>query len=279
MANIDVISLIFESFELIRARYKEVAVPLMVLLLISGAGHIGGSSLSDMFGSPRSGSFGQDGESPLANAMSAPGGLLDGLAGDVLLALVAFVVALAFAFAVIILSVWFYISEHFHAVLIKKKITQGWQARIERHMVRAFVMALFEFALLGALVLCVVAIALAYPSIGLIGAMAVFALLAPVSICIGFFLIPAWMYYAIDRLPFFTSLSRSFSLVRGSMKHFLAFAVIFAMLGIGSAVASFYACCFSFIVSPVLAVFFALLSRVTLLKMKFSIERQEKLDV
>ena len=80
---------------------------------------------------------------------------------------------------------------------------------------------------------------------------------------------------AMDRLPFFQSLGRSFSLVRRNFVHFLVFAIIFAMLGVGSVVASIYACCFSFILMPVLAVFFALLSRVTLLKMKLAVEKQE----
>lgn len=274
MANIDVISLIFESFELIKARYKEVALPLLVLLLISGAGHVGGSSLSDAFGSKSNGATSQYGASPIANALSDSGALMAGLAGALLVVL-AIVVVVAFALAVLSLAIWFYISEHFHAILTKRKIAQGWQARMSRHLFRALVMVLFEFALLGVFVLAVVAIAMAYSSIGLIGAMLLFVLLVLAFLCLGIFLIPAWMYYAIDRLPFLTSLSRSFSLVRRNFVHFLVFALIFFMLGIGSVVASLYACCCSFILAPIMAVFFALLSRVTLLKIKLAIEKQE----
>ena len=276
MANIDVISLIFESFELIKARYKEVAVPIMVLLIIAGAGHFGGSSLSDALGSQRSGSLGHYDSSPLSNAMSGSDALLAGLTGGVLLVVLAFVVAMAFAMAVLSMAIWFYMSEHFNAVLIKKKIAQDWQARMKRHIIKAFVMALFEFALIGSAILAGVGIALSYSTIGLIGAVVLFALLAIAFVCLGFFIIPAWMYYAIDNLPFFESISRSFSLVSGNITHFLVFAIIFAMLGIGSGLASIYACCFSFILAPILTVFFALLSRVTLLKMKLGIEQQER---
>lgn len=275
MANIDVISLIFESFGLIRAHYKEVAFPLVVLLLLSGTGHIGGSSFSDVFGSEGSRSAGQDEGSEIANALFDSGGLSAELAG-VILIVVAIVVVLAFALCALDMAIWFYISEHFQAILTKGKIAKEWQSRMSAHLPRAFFMTLFEFILLGAIIAAVVAIALSYQSLGLALAIALFALVMLAFLCISVFIIPAWAYYAIDRLPFFTSLSRSFSLVRGNLAHFLVFAIIFLLLGMGSGAASVAACCFSFIVAPILTVFFALLSRVTLLKMKCAMEPAAK---
>ena len=271
MANIDVISLIFESFELVKAHYKEVALPLLVLMLMSGAGGFGGSSFSDVFGSKNSSASGAYRGSPLANAISDSGGLTAGLAG-VLLAVVAIVVVLVFVFSVLSMAIWFYISEHFQAILARKKLVKAWQPRMSAHLSRAFVMALFDFALLAVFIIAIVAIALSYKSIGLLSAIVLFALLVLVFICLGIFLAPAWIYYAIDRLPFFASLGRSFSLVQRNLVHFLVFVLIFFLLGIGSALASVFACCFSFILMPVFAVFFALLSRVTLLKMKNAME-------
>jgi len=274
MANIDVISLIFESFALIRARYREVAVPLMALLLLSGAGHVGNYSLSDLFSSKGSGSASQYNGSPLASSLSDSGALMAGLAG-VLLIIIAIVAVVAFVISVLRMAVWFYVSEHFHAILVKKKITKEWQQRMRSHLPRAFVMALFEFILIIALILAIAAIVLSYQSTGLVGAILLSMLLVLAFICLGIFLAPAWIYYAIDRLPFFQSLSRSLSLVRRNFVHFLVFAIIFFMLDMGSVIASFYACCFSFLLMPVLIVFFALLSRVTLIKMKLAIEKQE----
>ena len=275
MANIDVISLIFESFELIKAHYKEVALPLLALMLMSGAGGFGGSSFSDVFGSKNSSASGAYRGSPLANAMSDPGALSAGLAG-VLLAVVAIVVVLVFVFSVLSMAIWFYISEHFQAILAKKKLVKAWQPRMSAHLSRAFVMALFDFALLAVFIIAIVAIALSYKSIGLLSAIVLFALLVLVFICLGIFLAPAWIYYAIDRLPFFASLGRSFSLVQRNFAHFLVFVLIFFLLGIGSVFASVFACCFAFILMPVFTVFFALLSRVTLLKMKLAMEPSGK---
>lgn len=271
MANIDVISLIFESFELMRAHYKEVMFPLVVLLLLSGGGHIGGSSFSDLFGSKGGSSTSQATAAPLANALSDPGGLSAGLMG-VILIVVAIVVVLTFVLCTLEMSIWFYVSEHFQAILSKGKTAKEWKARMSAHLPRAFFMSLFEFALLGAFILAAAAIVLSYQSLGLAGAIALFALVVLAFLCISIFIIPAWIYYAIDRLPFFQSLSRSFSLVKGNLVHFLAFAIIFAMLGMGAGLASIAACCLSFIVAPIMAVFFGLLSRVTLLKMKNAME-------
>ncbi len=272
MADIDVISLIFESFDLVRARYKEVALPLMVLLLISGAGNFGGASLSDVMGSQGAGTNYYD-ESPIANALSDSGGLWAGLAGVIFIVL-ALLIAFAFAMAVVSLSIWYYASEHFYAILRRKKVSQNWQSRMARHFPRAIVMTIFEFFLFAAFAAATIACFAMVPASGWAVSIVLFAVVALVAISAMLFLIPAWAYYAMDCLPFFESLGRSVSLVRGNAMHFAIFAVIFIALNFGTVFASFYACCFSFLLMPILYVFFSLISRVTILKMKLAIEKQ-----
>ena len=273
MANIDVISLIFESFDFIRAHYREVAFPLMVLLLFSGAGNFGGSSFSKMFQPPSDASQSAYQPSPLENAMQAPDALSSYLVGSVLI-IIAFIIAVAFVIAALSLSIWFYVSEHFYAVLNKKKISQDWQSRMKRHLPKAFVMAFFELVLFAAFACAIIAcISLVYTS--LVAAIALVAVVLVAGFAVGIYLIPAWTYYALDNRPFFESISRSFALVGGNKVHFAVFAAIFVLINLGALFSSFYACCFAFIVAPLLTLIVSLLSRVTLLKMKLAIEKQD----
>jgi hypothetical protein len=272
MADIDVIALIFESFGLVRARYRDVAFPLMVLLLLSSAGNFGGSSLSDL-ASQGGAASGDYAASPLASALSDSGGPWAGATG-IALPLIALLVAFAFAITTASLSAWFYACEHFYAILRRKKAQGTWEQRMARHVPRAIVLALFEFFLFGAFAAAIIACFAAALSAGLPAAIALFAATMLLAMLAALFIIPAWAYYAMDSLPFFTSIDRSITLVRGNMAHFLIYAAIFFLLNLGVAAASVYACCLSFLIVPLFAVFFGLTARVTLLKMKLSIEKQ-----
>lgn len=272
MADIDVIALIFESFALVRARYKDVAFPLMVLLLLSSAGNFGGTSLSDLAGHDEAASD-DYGASPIASALSDSGEIWAGIAG-LGLALLALLVAFAFAITMASLSIWFYTCEHFYAILRRKKAQGAWEQRMARHVPRAFVMALFEFFLFGAFAAAIIACFAAAPSAGIAATLALFAATFLIAVFAALFIIPAWAYYAMDSLPFFTSIDRSITLVRGNLWHFIIYAAIFFLLNLGVAAASIYACCLSFIIVPLFAVFFGLTSKVTLLKMKLAIEKE-----
>ena len=151
MAKIDVIQEIFDSFELIKAHYKEVIVPLIILLLIS-AGASGGSSLFRGSGSDSSyrSSSQLSSDSLLANAMSSSGIelALAALSG-VLLALLLVIVVIAIVLALLHQTLWFYVWEHFHAIINKRKIAQDWQPRFKRLAVKAVVLGAFELAVLA----------------------------------------------------------------------------------------------------------------------------------
>lgn len=272
MANIDVISLIFESFALIRAHYREVAFPLMALLLLSGAGSFGGSSFSDSFGTSGGGGQSPDSGSSIANSLTGSGDLANGLAGA-LLAILAVIIVMAFIMSVLDTAIWFYISEHFYALLCKKKVTKGWQERMKRHLPRAFVMALFEFLLFAAfaaaIIACIVIIKTSW-----VAALALMAVVFIIALCAGIYLIPVWVFYALDRRPFFESISRSVALVQGNFVHFAVFTAIFILLNIGATLGAIYACCFYFIALPLLATFMGLLSHITAIKMKLAIEKE-----
>jgi hypothetical protein len=269
MAGIDVIALIFESFGLMRAHYREVAFPLVALLLLSGAGNLGGSSFSRGFGSQN---FQGSPSSSIASALSGAEALAAGLAGALLLA-VLFALAVAFALAVLSMAVWYYVCEHFYAVLNKKKIARGWQSRLSRHLPKAFAMVLLEMVLLLAFAASVFACLLVAPS-SWVAALVLFLLVLIFWLNAGFYLIPVWTYYVLDNLPFFESVSRSVALVRANIFHFAVFAAIFVLLNIGAMVGSLLACCFAFMAMPLLSVFVNLLSRVTLMKMKLAAEKK-----
>jgi hypothetical protein len=274
MASIDVISLIFESFEFIRAHYKEVAFPLVVLLLLSGTGSYGGSSLSDMLGERqyRDG-YGYE-QGNLQNALSSSKSMIAYLAG-MLAVVVAIAIAVAFVIAVISTSIWFYISEHFYTILKKRKITEEWQGRMKRHLPKAFILTLLEFFMFAAFAIAILACISFIPT-SWFWAAVLLLIVVILGLNLGFYLIPLWMYYVLDNLPFFESLSRSAVLVFRNVLHFAIFAIIFVFLTIAALFGSFTACCFSFIIAPLLFVFISLLSRVTLIKMKLAIEAQER---
>ena len=281
MGKVDVIQEIFDSFGLIRQHYMEVIIPLILLLLIS-AGASGGS----LFGSRGNSSFPSSfSASPAANAM-VDGGIGAALLalGGMLLVLVAIGIVLVIIMVVLERAVWFYVYEHFYSIIRKKKITQAWQQRLKRLAIKAVVIDAFWLVILAIIFALPISIAwnamgsLQEPTFaGVIAALGPAALAFIVALLVlavlGFLLTPLWVFYAMDGLGFFGSVSRSLSLVAGNLVSFLLLGIIFGLLAAGSLYASLVACCFSFIVAPILSVFIGLLWGVTLMKVKLKIEK------
>lgn len=282
MGKVDVISAIFESFELIRKHYKEVMVPLLVLLLLSGAGSMGGSSFSRGFGN---GEKAASGEAGLANAMTGLGtGVL--ALGGLLVAIIAAVLVAMLVLMVVCEATQLYVYEHFYAILNKRKIKAKWTERFGRLAVKSIAMFIFRAAIFAAVFILpllqlwnVISTLEAMSVAGIIGAVlsvglalaAGFALMLIVS----FVLTPLWVYYAMDGNGLFDSAGKSVSLVVGNLSSFLLLGFVFLLIGIGTvgAAALSACCCLSWLVAPVLSVGFSLLYGVTLMKVKLAIEK------
>lgn len=283
MAKVDVIQEISDSFGLIKKHYKEVIVPIVILLLFS-AGASGGSYFSRGFGSSSSKSA--DSNSLIANAMSSSSldSMLVALSG-VLLAILAVVLVVAIVLAILHRALWLYVYGHFYSIINKKKITQDWQSRLKRFAVKAFVLDAFGLVLMVA-IFAIPAItiwntltssgspsfqAALLASLGTVAVTLIGALL--VLLLVGFFLTPLWVYYAMDGFSFFDSLGKSVSLVGGNVVTFLLLGAVFLLLGIGAAVVAVVTCCFSYVVSPIIGVFLSLLWGVTLMNVKAKLEK------
>jgi len=282
MGKVDVLQAIQDSFELIRAHYREVALPLIALLVLSGAGSFGSSSFSDSFGSRYSDDSSSD--NPLANAMTGLDTSLLAL-GGILIAVIAAVVILAIVLSILERAVWFYVYEHFYSLLTKKKIQQGWQGRIKRHSVKATILWffwLFVFIAIFALPALqlwgsISVLSSASGFSGLWNALVPFMLLLSAAIGLlllaGFLLSPLWIFYAMDGLGFSESLSRAAGLVMGNLGTFFVFSLVFFFLGIGGSLLSLASCCLAYLVSPIITVFLGLLWGVSLMKVKLALEK------
>ncbi|MCX8195082.1 MAG: hypothetical protein N3G22_03195 [Candidatus Micrarchaeota archaeon] len=283
MANVDVVKTIKESFYLIQQHYQEVALPLIILVILATGGNLGSSLFSD--GDSGSGLSDRKGGSLaagslIANAMSsnellALGGLFVGV----------IVLVLLFFFAIMILNqaLYLYVYEHFYAIMRKMKITESWKQRMKRLSVKAFFLEIFWLLLFIAI--------FALPFLQLLNSIGMLKeagrsevisalyltfllilLAVLVSITVSFFLSPLWVFYAMDGMGFFESISRSVGMVASNLMTFLLFAVIFAALQIAGFIVSVVSCCFSYIVSPIIFVFLALLYGVSLMNIKLQIE-------
>ncbi len=295
MGKADVIQAIFDSYGLIKGHYREVAMPLIFLLIVSGIGHIGGSGGS--FGGPSSRDSGNSG-SYTSNAMgglvlNAMGALETVLAlgAIAILAIILVFVAVGLALYVLGFAVQFYIFEHFYALLLKKKIAEDWKARMKRHTVKVLVIQLFWvivtvlFFLLPALQMWNSVPQLSEALKAKSGAETlslVFSFLSPVIllllaaalglVLVGFLIAPLWIYFAMDGLGFFESVGKAVSMVMGNPLQFIIIGVIFGGLGIAGWVASVLCCCFAWIISPIIDVFLTVLYGVTLMKVKLALE-------
>lgn len=289
MGKADVIQMIFDSAGLVRAHYQEVALPLIILLVLSGAGNFGGSSFSNtgrLFST-----IGEKDSGSLQNSLFAAPLSPNASIGSIVLALGAIVLVLILVFLVLFIAVyllneavWLYVYEHFYAILRKKKLADGWKARMKRLLVKA--------AVLQAFWLLVTLVVFALPAmhiwnsatavkqfsfssvLSLLGAslLAIGAGLLALF-AIGFVLLPLWIFYAMDGLGFVDSLGKSFTLVAGNIVPFLLYAFISALLWAGQIGVSLSACCFAYLVVPLVQVFLTLVMGITLMKMKLALEK------
>lgn len=270
MGKIDVIGAIFESYGLIKKHYNEVALPLVVLLILSGAGQLGGNWGSGDWG--KSGSSGEAGKAnALVNALSSPdalAGLLSLFVGVLLIVLIVLII-LAVIAAIVDQATWFYVFEHFYAILKKKKISGDWKGRMKRHSAKAVIIGLFWLA--------VALLILGVPLLLLIGGSPIgiiaLAAAALVLLLLVFFMMPMWVYFAMDGMRIGDAIGRSFALVGENIGPFLLLGFIMLLAAIGQLIVVVALCCFAFIVAPVLQVFFGLLWGITLMKMKIALEK------
>jgi len=287
MANISVIDTVKESYELIVEHWKEVAVPLIILLLLSGTGSFGGNSLSrESTGSSGPQDYSSAANSMLANAMTGGDELF--ALGALAIGLIALIVVVLFIFSVLQQSIWFYTYEHFYSLLTKKKLSTDWKPRFERQGIKAFFYTLFYWLMF--ILFFAVPVVMMFPLLGAFSSSArldtseLLSSLIPVLgvafacfiafLAVSFFLSFAWIYYAMDGFPFFDSLGKSFSLARGNIWLLVRFVGIFLLLGLAAGIGLLVLCCFAFILSPIVQVFLGLLSGVTLMKLKLAVEKK-----
>jgi len=281
MGKVDVIKEFYASIELIRENYKEVAVPIIILLLLSGGGSMGGSSFGNTFKSDRSSS----GSSLFSDSLFSNGLFESGL-GVLVLAIVAVVVLAAVGISILSESLWLYIYHFFHSLLNKKKIAEGWQARMKRLSVKATVLLFFWLAItLAVFAVPIWQIWSAFSSASITSLSdllppflsSVFWILAGIAgmLFVCFFLAPLWVYYAMDNRGFFESVASSVSLVTGSLWAFLTLSLLFFGIGLCAAAITFgsFFCCLGWLVGPVLQVAAALTYGVTLMKVKLALEK------
>ena len=282
MGKVDVISAVFESFDLIRKHYKEVALPIIILILLSGAGGLGTQSFSRGYGggekTPLAGAA-------LANSMDGAGtGIL--ALGSLLFAIIVIVAVAALVFIVVSEATQLYIYEHFYAILRKKKIKEKWTGRFGRLAGKSVVMLVFRLIVFGAVFIIPILQIWNFVSNlqtvsaeGIIGAIVSVAITLIASfivmLAINFALAPLWVYYAMDGAGFFDSIGKSVRLVSGNFSAFFVLWFVFVMLGIATmgAAALSACCCLSWVVAPILGVGVGLLYGVTMMKVKLAIEK------
>ena len=284
MGNVSVTKTIEESYLLIRDHWQEVLIPLVVLLLLSGAGGFGGSSFSN---SGRGDSYSSEGApgSLFANAIGGIDAYLLGL-GAFLLALAVIVVLFAIAISIMGQATWFYVYEHFYCLLAKRKPSPDWSMRMERHSVKATVILAFWVALFVLFMAVPIGIAFAYPELlainssadispfiaSLLPLIALFGAFIMLFAFVQFLLVLLWVYYAMDNLPFTESVGRAFSLVGKNILTFAKLAGIFILLSVAALAVMVATCCFAFITGPAIHIFLTLLWGVTLMSLKLKLE-------
>ncbi len=282
MGKVDVIGSVFESARLIRAHYNEVAVPLLVLILISGAGSMGGSGFSRNMGSGGAGAL--TGSSLFADSMLGNGTLA---LGGLLVVMIALFVIAVIALCIVSEATHLYVFEHFYSILNKKKIKENWTARFGRLAIKGVaIQALWLVIVVAAFILPAlqfwnaVSALQSITAAGLIGAFASILLLLAAGLLLllvaGFVLSPLWVYYAMDNRGIVDSIGRSITLVMGNLGAFLMLWFIFALLGVGVGGVAIVTslCCVGWLVTPIASVFMSLLYGVALMKVKLAIEKK-----
>lgn len=299
MGKIDLIQTVFDSYALLKAHYREVAIPIIFLLIASGIGHMGGSgggrgsSFSDKYddsGSAGSSTANAFGSLLLVNAM----GSLESMLGIGVVAIILLIIAMIVIGLVIYIlnfAVQFYVFEHFYAILLQKKITGSWQERMTKHTLKVLVIQLFWLVVTVALFALpafqiwssIPLLANAFQAdtdsemlsglISVLSPVLVMLLIAGFAmLLIGFLLSPLFVYYAMEGRGFFESMGKAFSLVTGNLFEFLLISAAFGALGLAGWGASIALCCFAWIISPIIDVFLALMWGLTLMQMKLKLE-------
>lgn len=260
VAKVDVIAEVSDSFEFLKAHYREVLVPIIFLILLNGAGSFGGSGFSDRDSGSGSGES-------LAYLLAF---------GLVLLAVI---VVGIIVFSLLNSATTFYIYGHFNAVLRKKSIGEGWQPRFLKMLFKSAILFIFWlvllclfFAIPAYSLLSVLGQSSGGAGDALLGIVISFLIAFVLLLAAMFFLMPLPIYYAVDNLPFFESVSRSFSLVTGNLKTFLVFYLVFLAIDIAVITLAFLTCCFLYLTLPVLMTFYMLLWGVALMKVKMRLE-------
>jgi hypothetical protein len=271
MANADVIQVIRESYELIVARWREVALPLAIIFMINFI--VGLIRLFfDVFGSVAD-SASSPGFSAgmITNAMTESSAAIESLLAAslvVVLAVAAFIFIVSFIQEIL----WFYIYGHFYSVIKTSSAPkEGWQARMMRYAIKAVILGI-----VGMLAACAVAAVILIP-LFLMPALSVllFVLLVPlflVLLVVCFLLMPFWVYYFMDNLGLIESVRRSFSLVSKNPVPFLAYIAVFFAISIAALIAAIFTCCFAFVTVPLIQIGLQLLSGVSLMKLKLALE-------
>jgi len=281
MADVDVIESIKRSYKLLESHYKEVALPIIILLLINAGGTIGGSLMKG--GRSDSSSF----SSYLSNAMD--GAFLFYYLAATTLVIIAIGAVFIVAMTVLYQAVYFYVCEHFYSIMRKNAIKESWQGRMKRLALKAFVLLVF-WSILVAVIFALPVLSF-FDSMGKLaggaGKLAGFGSLvealmpsillllaaAAVLLVVHLFLLPLWVFYAMDGYGFFESISKSVDMVRGSIFTFFAFMLVFVALGVAGVVVSIASCCLSYIVSPIVTTFIGLLSGITLMDIVLQLKK------
>jgi len=303
MGKIDIIWAVSESIELLREHYKEVIMPIIVLLLFAGASNYGGSSVGNNFSKQMDAGTTNPaqqyynavpGTQMIANAMADPNTLLAMLGGALLL-IIAVMIVVGIVLSILNHATLLYAYEHFYALLNKKKNREGWKPRFKRLTIKAAVLWAFWTALciiifiVPALMiwngiaplLAATAAQRAYDSMLASGALSAIMgglVLLFAGMCVlllaGFLLAPLWVFYAMDGFGLSDSIKRSFALVTGNLWTFITLAAVFFVLGIASVALAAVTCCFSYLVTPIVSVFLALVYGITLMKIKLALAKK-----
>lgn len=277
MAKIDVLKEVSDSFRLIKEHYKEVAVLLFAIfflqVIIGFSSRLAVNYLSlplddaDALGKT------------VAQSMASASSL-----NSALFTLAIFAVILIFIFSILERALFFCACEHFYSLLCGKKPSTDWKSRIAHFSWKSFVLAVFNIIIsLAFFALPLLALYSAFVSsdasagIGLLlSAIPTLAIAALAYVALMFCLSLLFVYYAMDGLPFFDSISRSLMMVIGNLWVFFILFLVFFAFSLAASLISIAACCLSFLVFPLLGVFLGLLYGVTLMKIRLALDERNR---
>lgn len=270
MEKVDVLTVIVDSFELAAAHWREVAVPLALILIPSVAMGIV-ISFFNIFGTLSDlQSPGLSSDSLAAGAMSGGSALTDAFA-SLGIGVVIFAISTFIAYAILSSAVHFYIYEHFYSLITKKQIRQGWQERMIKYIKKTVVITVATLGVCAAFMILLGIVVLSFSFIGLVGAIiaAVLLLIASVALMVLFMMAsPMWIFYVMENDGFFASISKSISMVKKNFWTFLAFFVVMEVISIVVSIGAVLTCCLTYVISPFLQTAVGLVSAIGLMKLR-----------